>query len=112
MLPSTAPPPEDEYAVVHAGGGCGLVSILFFGLAVGSRFLVELLPREWRPFPWNVLLPGLGVPALAGIGLLSGLLGLRSEKARGFARAGVFLNLVAIAFSLLAIAAFFLILRD
>jgi uncharacterized membrane protein len=112
MSPSTAPPPEDEYAVVQVGGSLGVVSIAFFVLALGSRFLVELIPREWRPFPWRVLLPALGVPVLAGIGLLFGLLGLRRERGRGFARVGVFLNTVAIALSALAILAFFWILPD
>ena len=113
MLPSTTPPPEYEYAVVQAGGGCGLVSLAFFGLALGSRFLVDLVPDEWFPSRWwRLLAPGIAVPLLAGIGLLAGLGGLRSERARSFSRVGVFLNIVALALSLLAIAAFFWILPD
>ncbi|MDX1630933.1 MAG: hypothetical protein R3234_03680 [Thermoanaerobaculia bacterium] len=106
----TAPPPEDEYALVDLGGGPGLLSILFFVLALGSRFLVELIPVEMRPFPWNILLPGLGVPVLAGIGLLLGLVGLRRASGRGFARVGVLLNSIAVLLSVLAILAFYLIL--
>ena len=111
-MPTTAPPPDDEYATVQVGGGLGVLSLLFFVLSLGSRFLVELLPRDWRPFPWRILLPALGVPVLAGIGLVFGLLGLRTQRGRGFAKVGVFLNAVAIALSVLAILAFFWILPD
>lgn len=106
----TAPPPEDEYALVSLGGGPGLLSLVFFVLALGSRFLVDLLPPEMRPFPWGILLPGLGVPVLSFLGLLFGLVGVRRASGRGFARMGILLNSIALVLSALAILAFFLIL--
>ncbi len=98
---------EGEYGALDAPDAWHVISLAFFAAALGSRYLVRLLPSA--PFP-RVLLPGLAVLLFAGLGLLCGFLGMRSPRGRGMAKMGVFLNATALVLGLLATAAFFYIL--
>lgn len=103
---------DDEYAALRLGAGLPVLSLACFAAALGARFLVSFLPLELLGYPWRVLLPALAVPALAALGLLLGLAGLRSPDTRGLARIGVFVNAVALVLSGLFAWAFFYILPD
>ena len=103
---------DDEYAPLDLGVGLHVVSLLFFCGALASRHLVALLPAEYQRFPTGIFLTALGVPAMSGVGLLVGLVGLRRRDGGGLAKIAVFLNATALVLSGLAILAFFLILPD
>jgi hypothetical protein len=105
------PPPfdEGEYAVLQVPDAWHVLSLIFFIAALGARFLVQFLPQG-RGFFYRPVLTAFSVPVLAGIGLLFGLVGLRNPATRGVARVAVFLNLIVLVLSALAIAAFFYIL--
>jgi hypothetical protein len=105
------PPPfdEGEYAVLQVPDAWHVLSLVFFIAALGARFLVQFLPQG-RGFFYRPVLTAFSVPALAGIGLLFGLVGLRNPATRGVARVAVFLNLIVLVLSALALAAFFYIM--
>ncbi|HVG08366.1 MAG TPA: hypothetical protein VNM67_11720 [Thermoanaerobaculia bacterium] len=107
------PPPfdEGEYAVLQVPDAWYVLSLVFFIAALGARFLVRLLPQG-RGFFYRPVLTAFSVPVLAGIGLLAGLAGLRNPATRGVARIAVFLNLIVLVLSALALAAFFYIMPD
>jgi hypothetical protein len=105
------PPPfdEGEYAVLHVPDAWHVLSLVFFAAALGARFLVQLLPQG-RGFFYRPVLTAFSVPVLAGLGLLFGLVGLRSPATRSVARVAVLLNLIVLVLSALALAAFFYIM--
>jgi hypothetical protein len=86
-----------------------VLSLVCFVASLGARFLVWLLPAG-HTFFGRVFLPGFAVFALAGLGLLSGLLGLRRPDGRGLARIGIFLNATVLVLGVLAVIVFFRIL--
>lgn len=102
---------EGEYAVLKVPDAWHVVSLLFFIAALGSRFLVQFLPQG-RGFFYRPVLTAFLVPVFAGIGLLFGLIGLRNPATRGVARVAVFLNLIVLVLSALALVVFFRILPD
>lgn len=110
---SDDPPPfdEGEYAVLQVPHAWHVLSLVFFLAALGSRFVVRVLPM-WRGIWFRPVLTAYLVPVLAGIGLLFGLIALRNPATRGVARVAVFLNLIVLVLSALAIAVFFWILPD
>jgi hypothetical protein len=100
---------EDEYGALDLPDAWHVASLACFASSLGARFLVKLLPAASSYFG-RALLPGLAVFALAGLGLVFGLLGLRRPQGRGLARMGVFLNATVLVLGGLAVAAFFYIL--
>lgn len=106
------PPPFDqgEYAVLQVPDAWHVLSLVFFIAALGARFVVRFLPQGgiWYPPVLTAFL----VPVLAGLGLLFGLVALRNPATRGVGRIAVFLNLIVLVLSGLAIAAFYWILPD
>jgi hypothetical protein len=110
---SDDPPPfdEGEYSVLQVPDAWHVLSLVFFIAALGARFVVRFLPQG-RGFFYRPVLTAFSVPVLAGIGLLLGLVALRNPATRGVARVAVFLNLVVLVLSALALAAFFYIMPD
>ena len=106
-----APFDEGEYAVLKVPDAWHVISLLFFIAALGSRFLVRFLPQG-RGFFYRPVLTAFLVPVLAGIGLLFGLVALRNPATRNLGRIAVFLNLIVLVLSALALAAFFYIMPD
>ena len=106
------PPPfdEGEYAVLQVPDAWHVLSLVFFIAALGARFLVRFLPQG-RGFFYRSVLTAFSVPVLAGVGLLFGLVALRNPATRGVARVAVFLNTIVLVLGVLAIAAFYYILR-
>jgi hypothetical protein len=107
----TPEPFDGEYGVVRLQEAWHVLSLACFAGAMGARLLVGLLPSAWWP-PFRPLLPGLVVLALASLGLLFGLIGLRVPRIRGAARIAVFLNGVVLVLGLLAAAALLYILPN
>jgi hypothetical protein len=105
------PPTDDEYAALDVSTGWPVLSLVCFLGALGARFLVRLVPGGVVGWPWRLVLPVLGVLGLSFLGLVFGLLGLRRVEHRGLARAGILLNAVGLVLGVLAVAAFFWILR-
>jgi hypothetical protein len=86
------PDPPDEYAVIRLRISWGLVSILAFALALPCRYLLRLVPAVRLPDPLMVLWLWIPVTlALALLGVLCALLGLRQEP-RTIAKIGLLLN--------------------
>jgi hypothetical protein len=102
---------EGEYGALVLPDAWHVASLACFAAALGARFLVRLLPVGNAYFG-RVFLPGFAVFALAGLGLLFGLLGLRTPHGRGMAKMGVLLNVIVLVLSGLAVAAFFYILPE
>lgn len=102
------PAPADEYEGIGSFALAPLLSLACFAAALGSRWLVALLPPELRPLP-RPFLSALAVPAFALLGVLLALLARRSPAARGAARLALALNAIVLALSLLLVAAFFAI---
>lgn len=100
---------EGEYGALDLPDAWHAASLLCFAASLGARFLVKLLPAG-DSFFGRVFLPGFAVFALAGLGLLFGLLGLRKPQGRGLAKAGVFLNVTVLVLGALAVVVFFRIL--
>jgi len=100
---------EGEYAVLQVPDAWHVLSLVFFIAALGSRFLVRFLPQG-RGFFYRPVLTAFSVPVLAGLGLLFGLVALRNPATRGVARVAVFLNLIVLALSALALIIFFRIM--
>jgi hypothetical protein len=100
---------EGEYGTLDLPDAWHVASLACFAASLGARFLVRLLPAG-HTFFGRVFLPVLAVFALAGLGLMFGLLGLRKPRGRGLARAGVFLNAAVLALGALAVALYFYIL--
>jgi hypothetical protein len=107
------PPPfdEGEYAVLQVPDAWHVLSLVFFIAALGARFLIRFLPQG-RGFFYRPVLTAFSVPVFAGLGLLVGLVGLRNPATRAVARIAVFLNLIVLVLSALALAAFFYIMPD
>lgn len=99
---------EGEYGSLDLPDAWHVASLACFAASLSARFLVRLLPAG-HTFFGRVFLPGLAVFALAGLGLVFGLLGLRKSRGRGLARVGVFLNATVLALSALAVALYFYI---
>jgi hypothetical protein len=100
---------EGEYAVLQVPDAWHVVSLIFFIAALGARYLVQLLPQG-RGFFYRPVLTAFSVPVLAGLGLLFGLIALRNPATRSVGRIAVFLNLIVLALSAIAIVIFFRIL--
>lgn len=112
IRPDDPPPFDDgEYAVLQVPDAWHVLSLVFFIAALGARFLVRFLP-QWRGIWFRPVLTAFLVPVLAGLGLLFGLIALRNPATRGVGRIAVFLNLIVLVLSALAIAAFYWILPD
>jgi hypothetical protein len=101
---------EGEYGTLDMPAAWHVASLACFAASLGARFLVKLLPVGSIYFG-RVFLPGFAVFALATLGLLFGLLGLRRPQGRGIAKIGVFLNATVLVLGTLAVAVFFRILR-
>lgn len=110
-VPVAPLPDDDEYAPLDVSTGWPVLSLACFLGALGARFLVKLVPDEMVGWPWRLVLPPFGVLGLSFLGLVFGLLGLRRVEHRGLARVGILLNTVGLLLGVLAVAAFFWILR-
>lgn len=97
---------EGEYGALDLPDAWHVVSLALFVASLGARFLVRLLPLQGSFFT-RVFLPGLVVFALAGLGLLCGLIGLRRPQGRDVAKVGVFLNAIVLGLAALATLLFF-----
>jgi hypothetical protein len=100
---------EGEYSVLQMPDAWHVLSLAFFAAALGARFLVAFLPSG-RGIFYRPILTAFSVPVLATVGLLFGLVGLHRPATRSVARIAVFLNLIVLGLSALAIAAFYYIL--
>jgi uncharacterized membrane protein YjjP (DUF1212 family) len=99
-----------EYGVIRIPDAWHVLSLLCFLAALGARFLTSLLPREMSALVFRPLLTAVAVPAIALLGILFGLLGLRNPQGRSTARVALFLNGVTLVLGALAVAAFYYIL--
>jgi hypothetical protein len=93
---------DDAYAPLEAPDALPLLSWLCFAGTLVSRPIARLLPREWRPYPYGVLLPVVIAFALSLLGLLLAAWAMRRARRRGLARIGLFLNAVVLGLTLLA----------
>lgn len=93
---------DDAYAPLEAPDALPLLSWLCFAGTLVSRPLARLLPREWRPYPYGVLLPVAIAFGLSLVGLLLAAWAMRRARRRGLARIGLFLNAVVLGLTLLA----------
>lgn len=100
---------EGEYAVLQVPDAWHVLSLVFFIAALGARYLVQFLPQG-RGFFYRPVLTAFSVPVLAGIGLLFGLVALHNPATRSVGRIAVFLNLIVLVLSAIAIVIFFRIL--
>jgi hypothetical protein len=104
---------QGEYAPIEVRGRAfGWLSLVFFVTSLFARFLVAALAPADLGFFRKAFLTSMSVPILAAIGLLCGLIGSRLGTQQGIARAGLWLNLVVLVLSGLAIAAFYSIMPD
>jgi hypothetical protein len=97
---------DGEYGAVRLPEAWHVLSLLCFAGALGSRFLVTLLPEVLRSMVYRPFLPGIVALWLAAVGLVLGLMGLRVPAGRSTARVAVFLNAIVLVLCLLAGAAF------
>ena len=104
-------PADDEYATLNLSTSWPVLSLLCFVGALGARFLVRLIPAEVVGWPWRLILPALGVLALSLLGLVFGLIGLRTPEHRGLSRVGALVNGIALLLGLAMAGMFFWILR-
>jgi hypothetical protein len=102
---------EGEYGVIRIPDAWHVLSLLFFLAALGARLLTSLIPKELSPLFYRPLLTAFAVPILASVGILFGLLGLRNPAGRSTARVALFLNGVTLVLGILAVVAFYTILR-
>jgi len=100
--PGTPPPPGGgEYSAVSLGSAWGIASLLLFVGALSTRQLLGLLPLRLQG---HYMLPPLAVrltPALAVVGVLFGLIGMRRESRRTVVLLGLSLNAIVVVLSLL-----------
>jgi hypothetical protein len=109
------PPPfaDGEYSAIEVPDAWHVLSLVCFVAALGARFLVGLLPSMRGTGPYfRPMMTAMAVPTFAAVGLLFGLVGLRSARTRGAAKIGILLNLIVLALSGLALFAFYKILPD
>jgi len=109
-LPDLPDAGDGEYGVIRIPDAWHILSLLCFLAALGARFLIALIPAEVKPLFYRPLLTALAVPAIALVGVLFGLLGLRNPAGRSTARVALFLNCVVLVIGLLAIAVFYWIM--
>jgi len=102
----TPPSPDGEYGEIRFGDSWkNVASLLCFVAALGSRYLVQGIPRELLPMSRTVM----AIPValmLGGLGIVLGMAGLRHSRSAGLAKLGLFLN--ATVFGLACLAALFL----
>lgn len=111
LEPRTIPDPHGgEYGTPQLGGAWPLLSWLCFVGALASRFVVALLPRAYRPWPWRLLLPGMAAIAFALFGVLFGIAAWHGRRGRRGSKLPLAVNAVALAIGLLLAGAFFWIL--
>jgi len=96
---------EGEYGIVRLPDAWHVLSLAFFVAALAARFVVKLIPMVRGP-----MVPGLAVLVLAALGMVFGLIGLRSPQGRSAARIALFLNATVLGLGILALAAFYYIL--
>jgi hypothetical protein len=104
--------PEGEYGEIRLGESWKHVgSLLCFVAALGSKYLVQGIPREllpiqrsWMPIPVTLL--------LTFVGITLGLAGLRHSQSAGLAKLGLFLNATTFGLACLAFLFFVYILPD
>lgn len=104
---------DGEYGIVRLPDGWHVASLACFVAALGARFLVGMVLKVWdlSYLPVNrFLLPGIAVLLFAGLGVVFGVVGLKSPRGREAARVAIFLNTTVLVLALLAAAAFFKIL--
>ncbi len=102
---------DDGYAPVETVEAWPVLSLLCFAASLGARLLSRLVPREFRPYPWGVVLP-VGIAAsLALLGILFALAGLARQRGRGLARIALLLNAIVLVLTVLAALAMVYILR-
>ena len=89
-----------------------MLSLACFLAALGARFVAALMPAYLRGYLYRPVLTAFLVPAFAGLGVLLGLVALRSPKTRGAAKVALALNGIVLALSAVALGAFFYILPD
>jgi hypothetical protein len=94
-----------EYGAIRVPDAWHVLSLLCFLAAMGARFLTALIPRDLNPFYYRSILTLYAVPAIAGVGVLLGLLGLRNPEGRASAKVALFLNSVVLVLGIVGIAA-------
>lgn len=84
--------PDGEYGEIHFGDSWkNVLSLVCFVAALGSKYLVQGIPRELLP----IARPFMAIPMtllLAAVGIAFGMAGLRRSQSTGLAKIGVFLN--------------------
>lgn len=103
------PPPEADgaYAAVEAPDAWHVASLLCFAAALAARPLARTVGPLLPSFRYRFLLPLLIILTASAIGCLLALVGMRRPAIRGASRFALFLNGVALALGLLALAAGF-----
>ena len=101
--PTTGPPaPERAFEVVALSEYLGMISLILFLAAIGTRQLVGLLPYRLQGYHMMPPLAVLMVPVVSGIGVLFALFGRHHG---GAARIGLVANTCVLALSLLLVLA-------
>ncbi len=88
---------DEAYAPLETPDVVPVLALVCFTLALAARPLVRLIPQEFRPYPWNVLLPIVIGLASALLGTLFGIWSLRGGKRRGISRLALLLNVIVFA---------------
>ncbi|HSM13372.1 MAG TPA: hypothetical protein VLA66_04835 [Thermoanaerobaculia bacterium] len=102
------PPPtpradrDEAYAPLEAPDALPVLALVQFTVALASRPLVRLLPRELRPYPWGILLPVAVTLVASALGALLAAWGIRRSRRPGLARLALLLNGVVLVLSALA----------
>lgn len=102
--PGRAGERDDAYASLEPPDALPVASLLLFALALASRPVVRMLPRELRPYPWGVIAPVVLALAASLAGVLLAAWSLRRAPRRGVARLGLLLNGVVLVLTALATA--------
>jgi len=106
--PVSIPPPtprtdrDEAYAPLEAPDALPVLALVQFTVALASRPLVRLLPRELRPYPWGILLPVAVTLVASALGALLAVWGVRRSRRPGLARLALLLNGVVLVLSALA----------
>jgi hypothetical protein len=103
--------PEGEYGVINLTDSWHVASLFCFVAALGSRYLVEGVPRDLLPLP-RFMMSGIFVLIFAAIGIGLGLIGLRRARNSGPAKLAIFLNATVLALGSLATLVFFYIMPN
>ena len=101
------PPPEGDgaYAAVEAPDAWHVASLLCFAAALAARPIARTVGPLLPFFRYRFLLPLAIILTASALGCLLALVGMRRPAIRGASRLALFLNGVALALGLLALAA-------